>query len=584
MAIALYPGAFKPPHRGHFELVKSLINNNHNGRIYNKSSIDTAVSNLGNEDESIEKIDKVIIFLGGGERNGISLKESKAVWDIYLKHLPGVEVIVGGKNPMLAAKDYAKENPNQTFYAVTGFRDESDVKDLARITTFKNRPNVKGLVVSSRPENLVRATDFRKALLSGNLDEVKDFFPKELSNQEILKIIDMLKQSIISEIMQEDLDSTINGLFNLNKSEVDYKLDIAKFNQKKSLPQLLSSILYEIKLSKDNAVGTDGDLTGGIFKVGDIEYEYRIKSIPNPYEDSGLFYNIQFTPRGESISTPTQTVSPKDYIKILSTMYKIISDFAEKKKPEYIGIGSLDNSGSKNYHLIYNALTDPKNNHLPNYFRKDVNLPFNTPEQGQGRFTVLKRKKKPGNNKLQKEGSSGAPVAPSSAIRSSDRSVLVRLYNRLINMIGDNYYNIDFNQDHIRISTKGKDNSKFDYTPYMGSILEYMIEQGMKIQPLPEIKVKRDLVEASDFFGKTAYYRPDKKEVVVYTQSRHPKDVMRSFTHEMIHHMQNLEGRLGGITTSNTNESNELLEIEKEAYLLGNITFRNWEDKVKNTK
>jgi len=50
----------------------------------------------------------------------------------------------------------------------------------------------------------------------------------------------------------------------------------------------------------------------------------------------------------------------------------------------------------------------------------------------------------------------------------------------------------------------------------------------------------------------------------------------------MVHHIQNLENRLGNITTSDTNEDDSLLELEKEAYLLGNITFRNWEDSVKN--
>ena len=39
---------------------------------------------------------------------------------------------------------------------------------------------------------------------------------------------------------------------------------------------------------------------------------------------------------------------------------------------------------------------------------------------------------------------------------------------------------------------------------------------------------------------------------------------------------------MGNVQTSNTNESEALLELEKEAYLMGNITFRNWEDKVKN--
>ena len=50
----------------------------------------------------------------------------------------------------------------------------------------------------------------------------------------------------------------------------------------------------------------------------------------------------------------------------------------------------------------------------------------------------------------------------------------------------------------------------------------------------------------------------------------------------MVHHIQNIEGRLGNIQTSNTNKDESLLELEKEAYLVGNITFRNWEDKTKN--
>lgn len=184
---------------------------------------------------------------------------------------------------------------------------------------------------------------------------------------------------------------------------------------------------------------------------------------------------------------------------------------------------------------------------------------------------------------IKKEGSSGTAIAPQSVIQSSERAKLVTLYNRLINSIGDTYYDIAFNQDHITIRNKGEDQKvNFDYTPYMASILEYMMDQGTKVLPLPEIKIRKDLAESTNFFGKTAYYNPMQKEIVLYVEGRHPKDVMRSFVHEMIHHKQNLEGRLGNIGTTNTNEDNHLLEIEKEAYLEGNITFRNWEDSIKN--
>jgi hypothetical protein len=169
----------------------------------------------------------------------------------------------------------------------------------------------------------------------------------------------------------------------------EYILDIPKFNYPKTFTHRLRESLNEITLSKDNAAKINGDLTGGTFIVGDITYEYSIKNIPNPYKDLGLFYNIQFTPSGEVTSIPKG--GKENYIKILSTMYKIIVDFVEAYKPEYIGIASMDNTGDKNYHTIYAALTDNKYNKIPGYFRKDVSLPFNIPE-GKGRFVVLKRK------------------------------------------------------------------------------------------------------------------------------------------------------------------------------------------------
>ena len=115
------------------------------------------------------------------------------------------------------------------------------------------------------------------------------------------------------------------------------------------------------------------------------------------------------------------------------------------------------------------------------------------------------------------------------------------------------------------------------------SLSRYMIDNGMNIKPLPKIKViKDDEQNASDLLGKTAYYNPTEKSITLYTMDRHPKDILRSFAHEMVHHEQNLEGKLGNINTTNTNEDGDLPEIEKEAYQKGNMMFRNWEDSIKN--
>jgi hypothetical protein len=125
--------------------------------------------------------------------------------------------------------------------------------------------------------------------------------------------------------------------------------------------------------------------------------------------------------------------------------------------------------------------------------------------------------------------------------------------------------------------------SKIELPLLIKSITEYMVNQDMNIKPLPKVRfIKDDSKNAINFFGKTAYYDPNQRLIVLYTMNRHPKDVMRSFAHEMIHHMQNCEGRLENISTDNTNEDGALPEIEREAYEKGNMTFRNWEDSIKN--
>jgi hypothetical protein len=121
--------------------------------------------------------------------------------------------------------------------------------------------------------------------------------------------------------------------------------------------------------------------------------------------------------------------------------------------------------------------------------------------------------------------------------------------------------------------------SKFSYPPMIKSLTEYMLDKGMNIRPLPKVKfVDDDAENAQNFFGKTAYYDPNNRVIVLYTMNRHPKDVMRSYAHEMVHHMQNCDDRLQNITTQNTNEEGDLPEIEREAYEKGNMTFRNWTD------
>ena len=105
------------------------------------------------------------------------------------------------------------------------------------------------------------------------------------------------------------------------------------------------------------------------------------------------------------------------------------------------------------------------------------------------------------------------------------------------------------------------------------------------IQNTPRITLKQDEENAHNLLGKTAYYDPSDMSIVLYITNRHDKDICRSFAHELIHHHQNERGDLEmGDASSPTyaQDDKHMRKMEMEAYLKGNLLFRDWEDKVKN--
>ena len=122
-----------------------------------------------------------------------------------------------------------------------------------------------------------------------------------------------------------------------------------------------------------------------------------------------------------------------------------------------------------------------------------------------------------------------------------------------------------------------------DYKKLIQDFTQHMLDKGMNIEPLPKVEFEHDDTEnAKNFFGKTAYYDPNTQTIVLYTEGRHPKDILRSYSHEMVHHTQWLEDRLGDIVGTDTTSDGHLDKLEKEANLIGTMTFRNWTDSILN--
>ena len=107
----------------------------------------------------------------------------------------------------------------------------------------------------------------------------------------------------------------------------------------------------------------------------------------------------------------------------------------------------------------------------------------------------------------------------------------------------------------------------------------------LDFQNHPKVFLKNDEENAQKTLGKTAYYSPESQTVVLYITGRHPKDICRSFAHELIHHHQNERGdfKLGDASSATyAQDDKHMRKMEMEAYLKGNMLFRDWEDNYKN--
>ena len=128
------------------------------------------------------------------------------------------------------------------------------------------------------------------------------------------------------------------------------------------------------------------------------------------------------------------------------------------------------------------------------------------------------------------------------------------------------------------------------FKKHIAGLTEYLGECGWNVYPLPRVVMKRDDMEAQNLFGRTGFYDPISKTVVLYTTGRHPKDVLRSFAHEMRHHHQNLNGLMNQETAEESGDpkyaqnSEALRKLEKDAFLNGNMAFRDYCDNTKYGK
>ena len=108
-------------------------------------------------------------------------------------------------------------------------------------------------------------------------------------------------------------------------------------------------------------------------------------------------------------------------------------------------------------------------------------------------------------------------------------------------------------------------------------------KQKFNPNKFPDIKFKQDLKNYQNPLGKTAFYDHDNQTITLFVTGRHIKDIIRSLSHELIHHMQWERGDLQGDHSEKDyfDKDSHLREMEREAYEKGNMFFRGWEEKYR---
>ncbi len=124
------------------------------------------------------------------------------------------------------------------------------------------------------------------------------------------------------------------------------------------------------------------------------------------------------------------------------------------------------------------------------------------------------------------------------------------------------------------------DTRKFE--PLVGSLCDHA-QNVLGYSEHPNIRFVSD-PKNYGMLAKTAEYDPNSMTVSVYVDGRHPKDILRSLAHELVHHHQNENGELSGGHTGPGYAQNDphMRDMEAKAFLHGNLdVFRDWEDRIK---
>jgi len=527
---AVYAGGFKPPTSGHFEVVQQALKEN-------------------------PEIDEFIIFVGAKPRDGISQTESLLIWEIYNNYLPfKVKIEPSSIPPIKAVYDFAKNHPTREVLWVIGAREgnEEDFKDItSRTKSISKYPNLElRTIVTAGGVSGTAARNAAKV----SLDKFEKFVPDQLKKKKKQEVFDLVSGTVTEG----------------RKKKKDPKKGTGK------KPKGSSRRLYTDEDPKDTVgvkFSTRQDIVDTLNKKS-----FKAKSHARQSQIINLIH--------QRTRAAYNRAKKPDVKKRLKTALDYITKRKETSKKKTQRLKNQKENIDPKSQAKHKGKATPYGSAYQKVKEGDTIEKYSAKGKATGKLkqgTVRKRLGIPKDKKI--------PLSlinkELARLRKMDKDP-----DKKGAQLGDKnakYYKALQLAKTLKTTTnvnEAIDSSKFDFSPYIASLTKHMLDNGLKLEPLPTVQMIHDDYEnGEDLFGSTAYYNPGNNSVVLFTYGRHPKDILRSYAHELVHVHQNMEDRLTGLGgNTDVNQDDHLEQIEREAYETGNIMFRSWTDSITGNK
>ena len=227
---ALFGGGFKPPTKGHLEVVLKGL-------------------------QQSPEVNKLKILVGKKERDGFTQSQSMKIWNFYndINLLPVETEVIPVDSPFNYYKKYLREHPDDKVYVFLGSREgnEGDQVDVKQRSKFleKYSDNVIPLEVST--PGATSGTEARK-LFKTDISSLRNFFPENLTDGDFEKILNILGKKELNEIELNEVELRKY----VEKAKKGFKKFIEALKQesketKEAFKLLSQSVKGEKQLSKE---------------------------------------------------------------------------------------------------------------------------------------------------------------------------------------------------------------------------------------------------------------------------------------------------------------------------------------------